>query len=406
MIPEGMRDVLPPETAELRAVEDAAAAGASRPTATTRCARPRSSSPRRSSCAGDDTLAAGYRLFDEQGRELMLRTDMTVPVARLAADALSRPSRCPCASPTWPARSGPGRRSAARTASSCRPASSCSGLRSAAADAECVTLLCDALGDAGPARLSRGARQRRLLPRRSSTRSGLERRRQPRPARGARRPRLPAAREHRRQAPILDDEARRALQRTLELSGTRDALAQARKLASTDGHRGRHRPPRRGARPRRRGRLRRRRSPSTSRSSRTSAYYSGVIFEAYAPGVGLPIASGGRYDGLLARFDWDIAGGRIRRRRRARPRRARRGRRAARRAGPVALVHRRPRRPRAGRRAAAQGWRVARAAASRTDTAPPPRAAPPAAARYPRARRRQSVTRRLARRAAPLWRAA
>jgi ATP phosphoribosyltransferase regulatory subunit HisZ len=34
-------------------------------------------------------------------------------------------------------------------------------------------------------------------------------------------------------------------------------------------------------------------------------YYSGVIFEAYAPGVGLPIASGGRYDGLLQRFEWD-----------------------------------------------------------------------------------------------------
>ncbi len=37
-------------------------------------------------------------------------------------------------------------------------------------------------------------------------------------------------------------------------------------------------------------------------------YYSGVIFEAYAPGVGLPIATGGRYDGLLAKFEWDVPG--------------------------------------------------------------------------------------------------
>ena len=37
-------------------------------------------------------------------------------------------------------------------------------------------------------------------------------------------------------------------------------------------------------------------------------YYSGLLLEAYAPGVGLPLASGGRYDGLLARFDWDIPG--------------------------------------------------------------------------------------------------
>jgi ATP phosphoribosyltransferase regulatory subunit len=31
-------------------------------------------------------------------------------------------------------------------------------------------------------------------------------------------------------------------------------------------------------------------------------YYSGIVFEAYAPGVGAPIAMGGRYDGLAARF--------------------------------------------------------------------------------------------------------
>jgi len=31
-------------------------------------------------------------------------------------------------------------------------------------------------------------------------------------------------------------------------------------------------------------------------------YYSGVVFEAYAPGVGAPVAMGGRYDGLAARF--------------------------------------------------------------------------------------------------------
>ena len=31
-------------------------------------------------------------------------------------------------------------------------------------------------------------------------------------------------------------------------------------------------------------------------------YYSGIVFEAYAPGVGEPVAMGGRYDGLGARF--------------------------------------------------------------------------------------------------------
>jgi len=37
-------------------------------------------------------------------------------------------------------------------------------------------------------------------------------------------------------------------------------------------------------------------------------YYTGLIVEAYAPGVGLPVATGGRYDGLPARFEWDIPG--------------------------------------------------------------------------------------------------
>jgi ATP phosphoribosyltransferase regulatory subunit len=31
-------------------------------------------------------------------------------------------------------------------------------------------------------------------------------------------------------------------------------------------------------------------------------YYSGIVLEAYAPGVGAPVAVGGRYDGLGARF--------------------------------------------------------------------------------------------------------
>jgi ATP phosphoribosyltransferase regulatory subunit len=33
-------------------------------------------------------------------------------------------------------------------------------------------------------------------------------------------------------------------------------------------------------------------------------YYSGVIFEVFAPGIGSPLAAGGRYDGLLERFGY------------------------------------------------------------------------------------------------------
>lgn len=34
-------------------------------------------------------------------------------------------------------------------------------------------------------------------------------------------------------------------------------------------------------------------------------YYTGIIFEAYIPGFAYPIASGGRYDGLMKKFGWD-----------------------------------------------------------------------------------------------------
>lgn len=34
-------------------------------------------------------------------------------------------------------------------------------------------------------------------------------------------------------------------------------------------------------------------------------YYTGIIFEAYVPGFAYPIASGGRYDSLMAKFGWD-----------------------------------------------------------------------------------------------------
>lgn len=40
--------------------------------------------------------------------------------------------------------------------------------------------------------------------------------------------------------------------------------------------------------------------------ARSLDYYTGVVFEGYAPGVGAPILGGGRYDGLLADFGGDL----------------------------------------------------------------------------------------------------
>jgi ATP phosphoribosyltransferase regulatory subunit HisZ len=105
----------------------------------------------------------------------------------------------------------------------------------------------------------------------------------------------------------VPDEARRDLQRALELSGTKDVLAHARRLAST---------PEMEIAVEHLVRVRDLVDDAGFDEFlafdfalfQDLTYYSGVIFEAYAPGVGLPIATGGRYDGLLAKFDWDVPG--------------------------------------------------------------------------------------------------
>ncbi len=303
MIPEGMRDVLPPETAELRAIENAL------------CRRfeafgygevrtPWLEFAETLEAAEDDTLAAGYRLYDQQGHELMLRTDMTVPVARLAAARLRDkplPLRlfyiAPSIRPWAPQRSQDGEFEQA--------GAELLGVSSATADAECLILLCDCLSAVGLSeyRVSLGtvAFYTALV-----DALGL-----PAEDRGTF---LEALAD--KDYPLLESIARNAeaeeaalgaLWRTLELSGTRDGLAQARKLATTDAmedailH------------------LVEVRDLVGDAGFGDAVtfdfglfqdllYYSGVIFEAYAPGVGLPIASGGRYDGLLARFEWDVPG--------------------------------------------------------------------------------------------------
>lgn len=301
MIPEGMRDILPPETRQRRDVEavlrrrfDAYGYG--------EVITPWLEFAETLEVAGDDTLAGGYRSWDEQGRQLMVRTDMTVPVARLAAARYSGeplPLRfCYIASairPWAPQRGQDGEFVQAGV--------ELLGLRAAEADAEAVTLLCDTLASLGlrgyRVTLGTVAFHRALV-----DSLGL--------ADDDRAKLLEALSD--RDYPLLEsiagksdlgDSGRKALQRMIELSGTRDSLVQARKLATS---------------PKMEAAIEQLVSVHDLVDEagygdvltfdfgffQDLSYYSGLVFEAYAPGVGLPIASGGRYDGLLARFDWDI----------------------------------------------------------------------------------------------------
>lgn len=303
MIPEGMRDILPPESSQRRAVESVLRARFEA-YGYGEVITPWLEFAETLEVVDDDTLGAGYRLWDDQGRPLMVRTDMTVPVARVAATRLSdaplplRLSYVASAIRPWAPQRG-------QDGEFVQAGVELLGLRSVGADAEVVIVLCDALSALGlrDFRVSLGtmAYHRALVASlhldADDTAKLLE---------------ALADRDY----PLLEsiagksdlgDAARKALQRSLELSGTRDSLVQARKLATSAG-------------------MERALEHLVNVHDLVEeagyggmltfnlglfqdlTYYSDLVFEAYAPGVGLPIASGGRYDGLLAKFDWDVPG--------------------------------------------------------------------------------------------------
>ena len=232
--------------------------------------------------ADDDTLAAGYRLYDQQGRALMVRTDMTVPVARLAATRFHDkplPLRfcyvAPSIRPWAPQRSQ---------------------------DGEFVQAGAELLGAALGGRRRRGRdaalrlpRRRRAarLPRRAGH-GGLLRR----PGRLARASTTTIARSSSRRSPTATTRCSRAspatptwtTRRSRRCWRTPRAQRHARRprAGAQAGHQRRHgrrhRAPGGGPRPRGGGRLRGRRHLRLRPLSRTSRTTAASIFEAYAPG--------------------------------------------------------------------------------------------------------------------------
>ena len=126
-IPSGTRDVLPDETREVRAITAALLAvfgGHGYGELSTPALEYESVLAH----AELKEARPAYRVFDESGAVLVLRSDMTVPIARVAATRYpyaELPLRF-CTSPTATGASVPGGDS---PASYCRRASSCSGRR-------------------------------------------------------------------------------------------------------------------------------------------------------------------------------------------------------------------------------------------------------------------------------------
>ena len=301
MIPEGMRDVLPPEAAELRAIEhvvlgrfNAYGYGEVRP--------PALEYPETMERAGVDLLASGFHLYDERGRALVLRTDLTTAVARLAVDRLRErrlPLRLAYAGPVYRTETS----RAGREGEVTQLGAELLGSGAAAADAEAVVLLCDALAATGLRgyRLAIGsvAFHRELVAALGLAPDDSD------DVFGALADRDYALLETIVSRRGVDDEGRKTLQRALDLSPGKGALAAARKLASSEGM-----------------------EEVVERLVAVQEladdagygelvgfdfglmpdidYYTGIVIEAYAPGVDFPVASGGRYDRLLTAFEWPV----------------------------------------------------------------------------------------------------
>jgi ATP phosphoribosyltransferase regulatory subunit len=292
-IPPGTRDVLPEEMRELRAIGDrmrAAFEGAGYGEVHTPALEYEDVLRR-----GEERAAgARYRTFDEQGAVLALRSDMTIPIARVVATRYADaepPLRFSYFARAWRATE----RGVGEPREFLQAGMELIGVPGAEGEAEVVALTIAALDDAGLRRhrlgVGDGALYRSLL-----ASFGV------------------APEAH---LPVLESLSRRdlvglegqvdalglgAAERDLlvrlpQLRGGREVLDRA-DSPGLDGLRGLHR-------------LLEERGMADRvifdlGLVRELGYYTGSVFEVYDPAVGFTLGGGGRYDELIGRFGRDL----------------------------------------------------------------------------------------------------
>lgn len=290
-LPLGTRDVLPTEAEELRAIE-----GALRSCFAARGYRevitPVLEFASAMDRAQDGGIGDAYRLFDDTGRVLVLRPDLTIPVARLIATRLAdHPDpvkvfyvqtafRPPVAGRAEPAEI---RQAGVELVGAAGPA----------ADAEAITLLAESLAASGApdARIALGdvwlmsailidagapddARARMLS---AVARRDLVAWRREAEALGLP-PHIADVPRVRGSVEVLDPIAASGTAAAEECDRIRQTLAQVKNHGVAD------------------------RVQIDLGVLRDRPYYSGIVLEAYVPGSGAAVAAGGRYDGLAERF--------------------------------------------------------------------------------------------------------
>jgi ATP phosphoribosyltransferase regulatory subunit len=293
-IPSGTRDVLPDEMRELRAITGRALEVFGR-AGYGEVATP--------ALEYEETLARGdvrggvggvgiYRLFDEQGRVLVLRSDMTVPIARLVAtrfgDAEPPLRLCYLAHAYRGVRPQRG-----QPREFLQAGIELIGAPAPEGTAEALTVLCDVLDAVGLADYRIGLGDVSLYQALLDG-HGVE---------GARRERLLhelvtrdfVGLEREVGALGLGAEAAEQLVRVPQLRGGPEVLADLDGAAAeaAEGLRGVHAL----LEPRVAERL-----IFDLGLVRELGYYTGAIFQVYDPALGVPLGGGGRYDELLGRF--------------------------------------------------------------------------------------------------------
>ena len=291
-IPPGTRDVLPDEMRELRLLSERLRA------AFERAGYGEVRTPmmeyedvlRR----GDDRVAgAGFRVFDERGRVLLLRSDMTIPIARLVSarypDAPTPVRLCYFSHACRVVERGSG-----HPMELLQAGVELIGQGGPEQDVEVVALTSSALAEAGLRRhkigLGDGSLYRTLL----ASLEVAEDRWAPLLERLSRRDLVGLAREV--DGLGLPPGARRLLVNVPTLRGGPDVLAQAEPPLSTalENLRACHDLlAQRGIEER---------VIFDLGLVRELGYYTGTVFEVYDPAVGFALGGGGRYDDLLGRF--------------------------------------------------------------------------------------------------------
>jgi ATP phosphoribosyltransferase regulatory subunit len=294
-LPDGMRDVLPVEAGELGALEHTLssvfASYGYRQVQT-----PLLELSDVLDRAQDEGVGRAYRLFDDQGRVLVLRPDLTIPIARLIATRMAGepgPLRVSyTARAVQPPSAGTGQGAERRQAGIelCGPGG-------AEDDAEVIAALSNALAAAGlpDARVAIGsvALVSAVLDAAGATADAADAL-----WRAIRGRSMVAWRAEARAVKSAKGRLRTLLNELPTVRGGVEVLTRIAKVAPDA-------------------------APECARLARTVelvtaqgmpapmidlgvmrdwSYYSGVVIEAYAPGVAAPVAVGGRYDGLGARF--------------------------------------------------------------------------------------------------------